>query len=135
MTSAAHPHRAATIWRGLTLRCARCGSGKILRGWFRLVDDCPRCGLHFEREQGYWVGALAIHFILTGGSVVVTLAVILILTLPEIPMVPTMIALVIEAIVVGLLTYPFSKTIWMAIDRAFLQRLDHSETLDEQIRH
>ena len=36
-------------------------------------------------------------------------------------------------IVVPTFAYPFSKTIWVAVDRAFLQHLDTNERLDEQI--
>jgi L-alanine-DL-glutamate epimerase-like enolase superfamily enzyme len=42
------------------------------------------------------------------------------------PLVPLMIVLPIAY-------YPFSKTVWMAIDRAVLQHLDPSEQLDEQV--
>ena len=36
-------------------------------------------------------------------------------------------------IVVPIVYYPFSKTLWMAVDRALLQHLDRNERLDEQI--
>ena len=42
-------------------------AGKLFRHWFTMVADCPRCGLHFEREPGYWTGAVAINTILVGG--------------------------------------------------------------------
>jgi len=29
--------------------------------------------------------------------------------------------------------YPFSKTIWVAVDRAYLQRLDPNERFDERL--
>jgi uncharacterized protein (DUF983 family) len=135
MATTPRPSRATTVWRGVTLRCARCGSGHILKHWFSLVDDCPKCGLHFEREQGYWVGALAIHFVLTGGAMILTLAAILVATIPEIPVVPTIAVLIAEVLVIGTLTAPFSRTIWVAVDRAFMQRLDNSERPDEQVRH
>ena len=61
------PTRGRTMWWGMTLRCARCGSGHLFRRYFSMVPDCPRCGLHFEREQGYWTGALAFNMIATGG--------------------------------------------------------------------
>ena len=25
-----------------------------------MVEDCPTCGHHFEREQGYWIGAMIV---------------------------------------------------------------------------
>ena len=37
-------------------------------------------------------------------------------------------------IVVPTFAYPFSKTIWVAVDRALLQHMDRNERLDEQMR-
>jgi uncharacterized protein (DUF983 family) len=120
--------------RGLTRRCARCGSGKLFHGWFRMVDDCPRCGLHFEREAGYWSGALAINMMLVGGLFAIVFIVILALTIPDIPIALTLAICLPIAILGPIIAYPFSKTIWVAVDRAFLQRLDANEQHDEQTR-
>jgi hypothetical protein len=98
-----------------------------------MVDDCPRCGLHFEREQGYWAGALAINIGLAGAVFIAAFAVALVLTVPDVPVVPLLAILVPLMIVVPTLGYPFSKTIWVAVDRAFLQHLDPNEQLDEQM--
>ena len=128
------PGRGAMFWRGATRRCPRCGTGGLFRGWFRMVDDCPRCGLHFEREQGYWAGALAINMILTGGVFAVVFVTMLALTVPDIP-VGLILAVSIPIVVLGpIVAYPFSKTLWVAVDRAFLQRLDVNERPDEQTR-
>ena len=35
-------------------------------------------------------------------------------------------------IIVPIVYYPFSKTVWVAVDRALLQHLDPNERLDEQ---
>ena len=120
--------------RGFTRRCARCGSGKLFHGWFRMVDDCPRCGLHFEREAGYWSGALAINMMLVGGLFAIVFIVILALTIPDIPIALTLAICLPIAILGPIVAYPFSKTIWVAVDRAFLQRLDANEQHDEQTR-
>ena len=98
-----------------------------------MVEDCPRCGLHFEREQGYWAGALAINIGLAGAVFIVAFAVALVLTVPDVPVVPLLAILVPLMIVAPTLGYPFSKTIWVAVDRAFLQHLDPNEQLDEQM--
>jgi uncharacterized protein (DUF983 family) len=121
------------LWWGTTKRCARCGSGHLFERWFTMVDDCPHCGLHFEREQGYWAGALAINIGIAGATFVVAFVVALALTIPDIPVVPLLAVLVPLMIVVPTVAYPFSKTIWVAVDRALLQHLDHNEILDEQI--
>jgi len=125
--------RGRMLWWGATKRCARCGSGHLFRRYFTMVDNCPRCHLHFEREHGYWAGALAINIGIAGAAFVVAFGVALALTVPDVPVLPLLAILVPLMIVVPLLGYPFSKTIWVAVDRAFLQHLDPNEQLDEQI--
>jgi len=51
--------------RGLRRRCPRCGHAPIFRGWFALQPTCPLCGLKFEREQGYFVGAIYLNYAAT----------------------------------------------------------------------
>ena len=126
--------RSQMLWRGFTKRCARCGGGHLFKRWFTMVDDCPRCGLHFEREAGYWAGALAINIGIAIVVFVVAFAVGLALTAPDIPVVPLLAVLIPLMIVVPTVGYPFSKTIWVAVDRALLQHLDKNEALDEQFR-
>jgi len=122
------------IWRGLTRRCARCGGGKLFKRYLNMVDDCPTCGYHFEREDGYWGGALAINIIATGGLFTVVFVIALVLTVPNVPVAPLLAILVPIALFVPILYYPFSKTVWVAVDRAFLQHLDQNEVTDEQHR-
>jgi uncharacterized protein (DUF983 family) len=49
----------------LRLRCPRCGIGKLYAKWFKMFEHCPRCQLKFEREQGYFVGAIYINYAAT----------------------------------------------------------------------
>ena len=126
--------RWQTFGRGITRRCPRCGSGGLFRHYVTMVPDCPRCGLHFEREAGYWAGALAINIILVGGLFAIVFVAILAFTLPDVPVVLLLSVLLPIAAIGPIVAYPFSKTIWVAVDRAFLQRLDVNETLDEQTR-
>jgi uncharacterized protein (DUF983 family) len=128
------PTRGQMLGRGFTRHCARCGSGHLFRRYFTMVDDCPRCHLHFEREEGYWAGALAINIIVTGALFVIVFVAALVATAPDIPVVPLLAIFVPLMIVVPTLFYPISKTGWVAVDRAFLQQLDRSERLDEQAR-
>jgi uncharacterized protein (DUF983 family) len=120
--------------RALIRRCPRCGSGHLFKRWVNMTPDCPRCGLHFEREAGYWAGALAINIIIVGGLFAIVFVVALAITLPDVPVAP-LLAILIPIMIIGpIVAYPFSKTIWVAVDRGFLQRLDANERLDEQSR-
>ena len=111
--------------RGATRRCPRCGSGHLFRRYFTIVADCPRCGLHFEREPGYWTGrARDQHRVSIFAIFVVAFVVILVFTVPDVPVGPTLAVLVPVMVIGPMLFYPFSKTIWMAVDYGLLHRLD-----------
>src|SRR5690348_537962 len=53
------PHVARLFGRALLLRCPRCGGGGLLRGWLKMQDRCPTCGLALERgeKSDFWIGA------------------------------------------------------------------------------
>ena len=122
------------MWWGLTRRCPRCGSGHLFRRYFTLVPDCPRCGLHFEREQGYFAGALAVNIMVVGAVFAIVFIALVAMTVPDIPVAPLLAVLVPIMLFGPILYYPFSKTVWMAVDRAVLQRMDRRERADEQVR-
>ena len=124
--------RGKIMWWGFTRRCPRCGSGHLFRRYLTMVPDCPRCNLHFEREPGYFAGALAINIMATGGLFTISFVIALALTIPEIPVVPLLLILIPIALFGPIVFYPFSKTIWIAVDRGYLQRLDPSERADER---
>jgi uncharacterized protein (DUF983 family) len=124
--------RGRIMWWGFTRHCPRCGSGHLFRHYLTMVPDCPRCNLHFEREPGYFAGALAINIMATGGLFTISFVIALALTIPDIPVVPLLAILIPLALFGPILFYPFSKTIWIAVDRGYLQRLDPSERADER---
>jgi uncharacterized protein (DUF983 family) len=117
------PGTPTLFWRGARLRCPRCGSGHLFRRYFALQPDCPRCALHFEREEGYWVGALAVNIAIVMAIFVVAFVAILVATVPEVPVGPSLAVLIPVMIFGPILFYPFSKTLWMAIDYGFLMRI------------
>ena len=117
------PSRVRVLWRGATKRCARCGGGKLFRRWFHMVPDCPHCGLHFEKEPGYWVGAVVINTIVIGSVFAIIMIGFSAATIPDIPWV-SLLMFELPFMTMGpLFVYPYSKTFWVAVDRAFLSHL------------
>lgn len=53
--------RRLLVW-GLCLRCPRCGARSLFRKWFTMHARCAVCQLRFEREQGYFLGAMYINY-------------------------------------------------------------------------
>jgi uncharacterized protein (DUF983 family) len=106
--------------RGLLRHCPRCGAGHLFRRWFTLVEGCPRCHYRFEREEGHWLGAYVVNFGITEG----TLAVFMVWFIFRLAssdtgggsVVPWIAGALVLGLVVPVLFYPYSKTIWTAID-------------------
>ena len=43
------------IWKGLRMRCPRCGKGRLLHSYLKVNDSCPACGqelFHHRADDG-----------------------------------------------------------------------------------
>jgi uncharacterized protein (DUF983 family) len=59
--------RSSTLESILRQQCPRCRKGRIfryslVRGFPKMNDRCPNCRLKFEREEGYFLGAMYISY-------------------------------------------------------------------------
>ena len=102
--------------RATVLRCPRCGAGGLFRRWFTMVERCPRCDYRFEREEGFFLGAYVINLAITQLALLAFIAGGIIATLPDPPAGRLVLIGIVVAVGTPLLAYPFSKTIWTAID-------------------
>lgn len=114
--------------RGCVKHCAVCGKGRLFRHWFSMVPRCPRCDLKFERIEGHWTGDLGINTIVSFGALMIVLMVGTLAFWPEPPFTAIIIGAVFTAGVVPLLFFPFSKTIWLALD-LMMRPLEPGEVL------
>lgn len=104
--------------RGIIRRCALCGGkNAFFNGWYKPSDRCKTCGLYWQRNlEGFQLGAAAMNIMLTGGSLLGVMGLGVILTYPDIPIWPMLIATVGVALLVGIGGYPTSYTVWLAVD-------------------
>jgi len=107
------------LMRGLRRRCPRCGEGKAFESYYRMRDSCSVCGYTFEREEGYWTGAMIVNIAACEAWFFVLFVGVLIATLPNVDWVPVLIVALITNGLLPVLFYPHSKTIWMALDLHF----------------
>lgn len=111
---------ARMILRGLARHCPFCGHKHIFDSWFKLKDRCPNCGHKFRQEEGFYIGAYALNFIVTEGLLLLFLVPYIIISSRdpqfELDVIPFAAAAVVAAIVGPLLFYPFSRSLWIAID-------------------
>lgn len=107
------------LGRALRKRCPRCGGGGIFRSYGELHDRCPTCGHRFEREQGYWVGAMIINTIVTFGLLLFVLVGGIVVLWPEVAWTGLFIATIAVAGLTPILFHPLSRTVWMAIEMSY----------------
>jgi len=108
------------VGRALCRRCPRCGSREIWSGWFTLRDRCPHCHLELDRgESDHFYGAYLLNFVVAELVPALAFVVALIVTWPSPPWTALTWGVVILAATAPFLTYPFTKTLWLALDLAF----------------
>ena len=85
-----------------------------------MVERCPSCRLRFERESDFFLGAYVVNFAITEGLLAMALFVFAVRLNadPDTPWLPVVVAGVLVAIGAPILFFPFSRTIWAAIDLA-----------------
>lgn len=115
-----YPTLRRMLWRAVRRRCPRCGSGDVFATWFRMVERCPSCRLRFERESDFFLGAYVINLGITEGLLALALLVYVMRLAddPEASVVPVAVAGAFVAIGAPVVFFPFSRTIWAAIDLA-----------------
>lgn len=130
MNSGSPPDRppgvVTALWRGLTRRCPWCGQGRLFTKWFRMAERCPRCGLSLGQEEGAFLGAMALNYGVAGILFLTILIVWTAATAPDIPVGPMLVVSLGVTAASILLFYPFSKTLWAAVD-LLLHRMDRRD--------
>ena len=58
-----------TLARGARLCCPACGGARVFRSPFRVRHHCPVCGAVFQREEGFFVGAIMLNVVTTEAAV------------------------------------------------------------------
>lgn len=77
---------------------------------------CPGCGLKFERESGYWVGAVTINTTVTFLSFVTVFTAMTFASWPDVAWGMVMGGTVAVNLLVPIVFYPLSKTLWAAME-------------------
>jgi uncharacterized protein (DUF983 family) len=110
------------VGRSLRRRCPYCGAPGIFANYLTLRDSCPTCGRRFAREEGYFLGAYAVNLI-AAEVLGLGIALYLLFATPLARLSIDRRSLIAAAIAIGLpiVFYPFSRTLWMALD-LFLDR-------------
>jgi len=110
--------RPRLLLRGLLRRCAWCGDRHAyFVGWFKRQDRCRNCGHGYRRgDSAFELGAITANIILTFGTILLTILVLVAVTAPDVP-IGTLTAVTAAIGIIGpALFYPISFTLWQAVD-------------------
>jgi uncharacterized protein (DUF983 family) len=115
---------ARNVGRAVTLRCPNCGGKPVLKDWFHLCERCPECGMALERgeDSDYFLGGMMLNIALCFVFFAVVFWGTFILTYPRVPWDVLQYGLVAAMVILPVLLYPISRTVWLAMDLAVRPR-------------
>lgn len=88
--------------------------------WLRLAAACPRCHLATDRgEPGYALGGLWLNLLAAEGVNTAIWVTVAVRTWPDVPWDLLQRAGPVTALVMPVLFYPFSRTLFLALDLVF----------------
>jgi uncharacterized protein (DUF983 family) len=123
--SAIPPPRHLSLAAFLNGRCPRCGRGAVFgplfsRGFLRMNRDCPVCGLDYEPEPGYFLGAMYVSYTL--GILTVLPVALLLYFWAGASLAATMIVALLQTLLTTVLMYRISRIVWLYIDQVLVHR-------------
>lgn len=81
-----------------------------------MKEHCDSCGLQFEREPGYWVGAVIINTTVIFATFLGVFGGLIWATWPDVPWGTVLSITILVNGLVPVVFYPVSKTLWLALE-------------------
>lgn len=104
------------IGRALLLRCPNCGKSPMFHGLLKMHERCPVCSIQFEREPGYFTGAIALNLVTAEVGFVLVFVLWAYLTWPNPPWFWLQWGGAAAMVIAPILMWPFSRSVWLALD-------------------
>jgi uncharacterized protein (DUF983 family) len=105
--------RLLAVARG---RCPRCRTGRIFRAWLAMHPTCPVCRLRFEREPGYFTGAMYVSYMLALPVVAACTGLVL-LAAPRLSFEATVLVAALLFLPFVPAVFRYSRILWIHFDR------------------
>ena len=102
------------LLNALKLRCPRCCERTVFKGPFAMNQDCAVCHLPFEREPGYFVGAIYVNYAAT--AVVVIGGYLLLDAYAALSITTQIVLWGAVSVALPLLFFRYSKSLWLSLD-------------------
>ncbi len=95
------------------MRCSHCLEGQVFYRPFRMHPDCPQCGIHYEREVGYWSMSIFMGYVI---YFIFLLPVSIALFLAGVSLRPFLIIIGILIVVLIPLVFHYGRILWLHLD-------------------
>lgn len=105
----------------LRARCPACHIGKVIRGIFGIEPKCSHCGYNFYPESGFYLGAIALSFLITA---VLTIPPMIFLKLMNADMKILLGFPFVEFIFLGSILMIYSKVFWLHLEYRITQKIE-----------
>ncbi len=105
-------------------KCPSCKSAPIFSGIYAMNSKCPSCGIEFEKESGYFIGAMIASYFL---GVFLALPVLLALVFYfKISMELAIGATILQTFLMQPVLFRYSRILWIQIEHHLTQAI-HSK--------
>ena len=123
MNAVATPGSRFSLKAMLQGRCPRCRQGRVFPPFLSprvlaMNPECSECGLRFERESGYFLGAM--YFSYTMGVLTILPVSLLLLLVAGWSLAMVMAVMIVQTFISMPLFYRYSRIMWMHLDLAFI---------------
>jgi uncharacterized protein (DUF983 family) len=104
----------------VTEKCPRCGKGRVFeprKGLLKfpvMKDECSECGYRFNREPGYFLGAMYVSYGLAVAEAVATFLICYFL-FPQLPLIWYPVFITITVVLLSYRNFRLSRIIYMHI--------------------
>lgn len=108
-------------------RCPACHTGAIMEGVFSIHRRCPHCNYNFHPEPGFYLGAMAISFLITA---MLTVPPMVVLKLMNVDIALLVAFPFLEFLFLGTFLMFYSRVLWLHLEYRLTDRLDGSRRRD-----
>ena len=101
-----------------------CFEGRVFTGPFRMKEHCDICGVRFEREQGYFLGAMYFSYP-AACALIAACAFVLSLFFPALRDWKLILVACLPVVLLVPAIFRYSRIVWMHLDRWIAPDEDH----------
>jgi uncharacterized protein (DUF983 family) len=117
-------HPFGRIHAILTERCPVCLEGRMFRGMFAMNETCPVCGHRFEREPGFFQGAMYVSYGLGVGEAFILVLLANAFLTPRIGLIGAIVAVLVVHLAFVPALFRYSRVLWAHLNIGTLERAD-----------